>query len=297
MIRKYVNGALHRWDDFVNAALWAARIRTHTTTGYSPFFLTYVVQCFPKYRTYQLLTLAGEPLQSLAHVDRLRMVNAHMSSTPWYDPAAARQQWRNMKKHMMISQWNALLLLLYKSTLTLIFPINPLYLLVIQLFPKVIPDTIDPIDQMVSTPDSMTTSVSVPLPLTVTVPVFAPSLPILPSLNLTGPLIPSNTDIHFGSTLSDDLPVSTSSDDNNSTTRPPEVIDELIVTRLVVEDLTAEESLQNLLPDDDEFVDAIDDLPSALSVSESLTDADFFFDVDIDEVDSPSNQLNPSNTI
>ncbi|OBZ80202.1 Transposon Ty3-I Gag-Pol polyprotein, partial [Choanephora cucurbitarum] len=41
MLRKYVNGALHRWDDFVNAALWASRIRVHTTTGFSPFYLTY----------------------------------------------------------------------------------------------------------------------------------------------------------------------------------------------------------------------------------------------------------------
>ena len=41
MIRKYVNGALHRWDDFVNAALWASRICVHSTTGHSPFFLTY----------------------------------------------------------------------------------------------------------------------------------------------------------------------------------------------------------------------------------------------------------------
>lgn len=41
MLRKYVNGALHRWDDFINAALWACRIRVHSTTGFSPFYLTY----------------------------------------------------------------------------------------------------------------------------------------------------------------------------------------------------------------------------------------------------------------
>ncbi|OBZ81557.1 Transposon Tf2-9 polyprotein, partial [Choanephora cucurbitarum] len=41
MLRKYTNGALHRWDDFVNAALWACRIRVHSTTGFSPFYLTY----------------------------------------------------------------------------------------------------------------------------------------------------------------------------------------------------------------------------------------------------------------
>ncbi|KAG1033800.1 hypothetical protein G6F43_013505 [Rhizopus delemar] len=37
----YVNGALHRWDDFVNTSLWACRVRVHKTTGYSPYFLTY----------------------------------------------------------------------------------------------------------------------------------------------------------------------------------------------------------------------------------------------------------------
>jgi hypothetical protein len=41
ILRKYVNGAIHRWDDFLNAALWACRIRVHSTTGYSPFYLTY----------------------------------------------------------------------------------------------------------------------------------------------------------------------------------------------------------------------------------------------------------------
>ena len=41
IIRKYVNGAIHRWDDFLDAALWACRIRRHSTTGHSPFHLTY----------------------------------------------------------------------------------------------------------------------------------------------------------------------------------------------------------------------------------------------------------------
>jgi hypothetical protein len=40
-LRKYTNGALHRWDDFLNAALFACRIRKHATTGFSPFYLTY----------------------------------------------------------------------------------------------------------------------------------------------------------------------------------------------------------------------------------------------------------------
>ena len=41
MLRKYVNGAIHRWDDFLESALFACRVRKHTTTGYSPFMLTY----------------------------------------------------------------------------------------------------------------------------------------------------------------------------------------------------------------------------------------------------------------
>lgn len=41
MLRKYVNGAIHKWDKFVNAALWASRIRVHSTTGFSPFYLVY----------------------------------------------------------------------------------------------------------------------------------------------------------------------------------------------------------------------------------------------------------------
>ena len=41
MLRKYVNGAIHIWDQFVNAALWASHVRVHSTTGFGPFYLTY----------------------------------------------------------------------------------------------------------------------------------------------------------------------------------------------------------------------------------------------------------------
>jgi hypothetical protein len=41
MLRKYVNGAIHIWDQFVDTALFAARIRHHRSTGFSPFFLVY----------------------------------------------------------------------------------------------------------------------------------------------------------------------------------------------------------------------------------------------------------------
>lgn len=41
MLRKYVHGAIHIWDQFVDTALFAARIRHHRSTGFSPFFLVY----------------------------------------------------------------------------------------------------------------------------------------------------------------------------------------------------------------------------------------------------------------
>jgi hypothetical protein len=44
IIRKYADSNPHSWDLFVNEALLAMRIRTHSTTGVSPFFLTYGVE-------------------------------------------------------------------------------------------------------------------------------------------------------------------------------------------------------------------------------------------------------------
>jgi hypothetical protein len=41
MLRKYVNGQIHRWDDFVQVSVFACRVRKHRTTGYSPYFLLY----------------------------------------------------------------------------------------------------------------------------------------------------------------------------------------------------------------------------------------------------------------
>ncbi|KAG2228675.1 hypothetical protein INT48_003604, partial [Thamnidium elegans] len=49
-----------------------------------------VVEVFPDYGTYKLQTLAGEPLKSLVHVDRLRPAHGERPSKPWYDPTAAR---------------------------------------------------------------------------------------------------------------------------------------------------------------------------------------------------------------
>lgn len=41
MLRKYVHGAIHRWDEFLPTAVFACLIRKHRTTGFSPYFLTY----------------------------------------------------------------------------------------------------------------------------------------------------------------------------------------------------------------------------------------------------------------
>ncbi len=193
MLRKYTNGALHRWDDFVKAALFACRVRIHSTTGFSPFYLTYgrepripgdtlqpyidantfkdprtvadftarelsqlgqhraaaefklkamaekdkqkwdatvkklsfetgdmvmlthegrfgleprfkgpfiVVEAFHDYCTYKLQTLAGEPLKSLVHVDRLKPALGDKPTEPWYDPVKARRDYNNIMKDL-----------------------------------------------------------------------------------------------------------------------------------------------------------------------------------------------------
>lgn len=41
MLRKYTNGAFHIWDEYLHTALFACRIRTHATSGYSPFKMVY----------------------------------------------------------------------------------------------------------------------------------------------------------------------------------------------------------------------------------------------------------------
>lgn len=41
MLRKLVHGAIHMWDEYVDAALFATRIRKHRTAGYSPYYLVY----------------------------------------------------------------------------------------------------------------------------------------------------------------------------------------------------------------------------------------------------------------
>jgi hypothetical protein len=43
MLTKYVKGDVHSWDEYVESALFSCRIRKHTTTGFSPFYLVYGV--------------------------------------------------------------------------------------------------------------------------------------------------------------------------------------------------------------------------------------------------------------
>ena len=43
-LRKYAHGQIHRWDCFVEPAVFACRIRKHRTTGFSPYFLVYGVE-------------------------------------------------------------------------------------------------------------------------------------------------------------------------------------------------------------------------------------------------------------
>jgi hypothetical protein len=40
-LRKYTHCPLHRWDGFLNAALFVCRIRKRATTGFTPIYLTY----------------------------------------------------------------------------------------------------------------------------------------------------------------------------------------------------------------------------------------------------------------
>lgn len=48
MLRKYTNGAIYRWDDFLEPACFACNIRKHRTTNVSPYFMVYGVQpCLP----------------------------------------------------------------------------------------------------------------------------------------------------------------------------------------------------------------------------------------------------------
>ena len=44
MLSKAVKGARHKWDSFIDQALFACRVKKHRTTGFSPFQLVYGVE-------------------------------------------------------------------------------------------------------------------------------------------------------------------------------------------------------------------------------------------------------------
>ncbi|KAJ8663288.1 hypothetical protein O0I10_000526 [Lichtheimia ornata] len=89
MLRKYVHGEIHRWDDFLDTALFACRIRKHRTTQMSPFFMVYGQD--PK--------LPGDPLRPLITADE-----------PQDDPQAHdrekdKAQWDLLTKKQVYSVW------------------------------------------------------------------------------------------------------------------------------------------------------------------------------------------------
>ncbi|CAF1263743.1 unnamed protein product, partial [Didymodactylos carnosus] len=44
MLRKYIQGKTTKWDEFVDQALFACRVRVHQSTGRTPFFMVYGVE-------------------------------------------------------------------------------------------------------------------------------------------------------------------------------------------------------------------------------------------------------------
>ena len=63
-----------------------------------PYIITKI---FPDYGTYQLETIAGEPLQSLVHVDRIKAANGEKPLVPWYDPTTSRRAVREADRLRM----------------------------------------------------------------------------------------------------------------------------------------------------------------------------------------------------
>lgn len=57
-----------------------------------------VVEAYPDYGTYRLQTIVGEPLQSLVHVDRLKLAKGDKPDSPWYDPTTERRAYNEALK-------------------------------------------------------------------------------------------------------------------------------------------------------------------------------------------------------
>ncbi|KAG2208669.1 hypothetical protein INT47_007767 [Mucor saturninus] len=52
----------------------------------------------PFYIEQRPLTIAGEPLKSLVHADRLKAANGPKPNEPWFNPTESRKEWRNFEK-------------------------------------------------------------------------------------------------------------------------------------------------------------------------------------------------------
>ena len=87
MLRKYVNGAIHIWDKFVDTALFAARVRHHRSTGYSPFYLVYGREpllpgdytrpYFDKLTSNDPRSIAEHTARELENIGQIRAAAAH----------------------------------------------------------------------------------------------------------------------------------------------------------------------------------------------------------------------------
>ena len=75
MIRKYVNGEIHRWDDFLMQSTFSSNIRKHRTTGLSPYFMVYGVE--PRLPGDTLTPLVNQTMDEPHDFDE--MVNARKS--------------------------------------------------------------------------------------------------------------------------------------------------------------------------------------------------------------------------
>jgi hypothetical protein len=58
-----------------------------------------VIQVFSDFGTYKLETVAGEPLKSLVHVDRLKRFVGDKPTTPHYDPTSVRREIREAERN------------------------------------------------------------------------------------------------------------------------------------------------------------------------------------------------------
>ncbi|CAF1398815.1 unnamed protein product [Didymodactylos carnosus] len=117
MLRKYIQGKTTKWDEFVDQALFACRVRVHQSTGRTSFFMVYGVE--PKIPgdeltpildeqrkkmhpywlgpfkirkvfslgTFQLEDVSGQIKPDLVHRNRLKLaLHATTPETRWYKP-------------------------------------------------------------------------------------------------------------------------------------------------------------------------------------------------------------------